>query len=353
MSYGGWSPYVSVAQRRAKAQKQMAKLKKKGQDIQPIHIEGQTITKTFWGKSWCKHLEQFSDYSNRLPRGRTYVRNGSVCHLKIYKGKVEAIVSGSELYHITIKIKSLADTKWKKIQQQCSGQIGTMLELLQGKLSDSVMDVVTHPTQGLFPLSDEIELDCDCPDWAELCKHLAAVLYGVGARLDKDPALLFLLRGVDHTDLITDIKIPMTRSKEQQSKRRQIKGDVGNVFGIELDETIEENTRNHPAKKAVKKKVVTVKPINKTVKKTVKKKTTKAPVKQKNIRPTGKTIIRLRKRFAMNYTQFARLLGVSSGTISNWENKSERLNLKSQNLETLVTIVDLTKAQAWEKLNKR
>ncbi len=333
MSYGGWPPYVPVAQRRAKALKKMAKLKKKGKDIQPILIEGKTIAKTFWGKGWCKHLEQFSDYSNRLPRGRTYVRNGSVCHLKIHKGKIEAIVSGSEFYNITIKIQSLADKKWKKIQQQCSGQIGTMLELLQGKLSDRVMDVVTHPTEGLFPLSDEIKLDCNCPDWALLCKHLAAVLYGVGARLDEDPELLFLLRGVDHTDLITDIKIPTTRSKEHHTRRRQLKGDLGNVFGIDLDETIPENTRDNPVKKAVKKKGRTV--------------------KHKNIRPTGKTIIRLRKRFAMNYSQFAQLVGVSSTTISNWEKKSERLNLKSQTLQALVSIVDLTKAQAWEKLNNR
>jgi uncharacterized Zn finger protein len=335
MSYGGWPAYVPVAQRRAKALRQMTKLKKKGKHIQPILIEGKAIAKTFWGKGWCKHLEQFSDYSNRLPRGRSYVRNGSVCHLKIHKGKIEAIVSGSKLYNITIKIKPLTDQKWKKIQQQCSGQIGSMLELLQGKLSNSIMNVVTHPTEGLFPLSNEIELDCNCPDWAELCKHLAAVLYGVGARLDETPELLFLLRGVDHTHLITDIKIPTTRSKEHQTNKRQIKGDIGDIFGIELDETIQKNTVDKPVKKSVKKR-------------SVNKKTTL----KKNIRPTGKTITRLRRHFGMSLSQFAQLLGVSPATISNWEKKPDQLSLKSKNLERLVTIVDLTKAQAWDKINK-
>jgi len=326
MSYGHWPAYVPVAQRRATAQKQVTKLKKQGKDIQPVIIQGKTIAKTFWGKGWCKHLEQFSDYSNRLPRGRTYARNGSVCHLKITKGKIEAIVSGSSLYNITIKIKPLAKQKWQKIQQQCSGQIGSMLELLQGKLSDNIMKIVTDPIEGLFPQPNEIDLNCNCPDWADLCKHLAAVLYGVGARLDESPELLFLLRGVDQAQLITEIKIPTTGSKTKQTNKRQLKGDLDDIFGIELNAVT-------PKKRTSKKKVI-------------KKKTVK-----KNIRPTGKTITRLRKRFAMNYSQFSRLLGVSSTTISNWEKKSERLNLKDKHKDKLIAIVDITREQAWDKLN--
>lgn len=104
MSWIQWSPYVPVAQRRANALCEMARLRKKGKDIQPVRIEGRILARSFWGKGWCDHLESFSDFENRLPRGRTYVRSGSVCHLDIQPGRIEAIVSGSELYNIHIDI---------------------------------------------------------------------------------------------------------------------------------------------------------------------------------------------------------------------------------------------------------
>ena len=203
MSYDGWAPYVSAAQRRANAAREIQKLRKKGTKIEPIEVRGRKIARTFWGQAWCNHLEKFSDYANRLPRGRTYVRNGSVCHLAISKGKVEAIVSGSELYDIKISITPLSANKWKNVRKQCAGQIGSMLELLRGRFSDNVMQIVTDQDSGLFPKPSEITLACDCRDWAEMCKHIAAVLYGVGARLDQHPELLFLLRtvGVEHVGL--------------------------------------------------------------------------------------------------------------------------------------------------------
>ena len=123
-----WGRYVPVSERRTKAQREMNKLRKKGKDIQPVEIEGRTIARSFWGKGWCNHLESFSDYANRLPRGRTYVRNGSVCHLAIQPGRIEAVVSGSELYNIVIQIKALETATCKSIQAKCSGQIGSMLE---------------------------------------------------------------------------------------------------------------------------------------------------------------------------------------------------------------------------------
>ena len=187
MSFDRWPPYVPVAKRRAKAQREMKKLREQGKHIEPVEIEGRKIARSFWGDGWCKHLEQFSDYDNRLPRGRTYVRNGSVAHLAISSGKVEAIVNGSVLYNINITIKPLPKQKWSKIRQQCTGQIGSMLELLQGKLSNQVMKIVTDPDTGLFPNLREIDLSCDCPDWAGMCKHIAAVIYGIGARLDSQP----------------------------------------------------------------------------------------------------------------------------------------------------------------------
>ena len=162
MAWYGWKPYVPVAKRRQKARKKMETLRKKGVDIQPIEIEGRKIAKTFWGEAWCDHLESFSDFANRLPRGRTYVRNGSVCHLAIKKGNIEAKVSGSDIYNIRVQIKTLPAKKWGVVKRRCSGQIGSLLELLRGDLSGNIMEVVTDRQHGLFPLPGEISFDCSC-----------------------------------------------------------------------------------------------------------------------------------------------------------------------------------------------
>ena len=244
--YGRWAPYVPVAQRRHRAQKKMAQLRKKGMDIRPIEINGRKITKTFWGQAWCDHMESLGDFSNRLPRGRTYVRNGSVCHLAIEKGGVTAMVSGSSLYNVNVKIGVLPKTKWNKVKSRCAGQIGSLLELLQGRLSDKVMDVVTDSRGGLFPLSKEIRLSCSCPDWATMCKHVAAVLYGVGARLDEQPDLLFLLRGVKHDELISaNAEDAVNRATRRGGKRPTLdSGDLSDVFGIELDTASKQNGKS-------------------------------------------------------------------------------------------------------------
>ena len=232
-----WRPYVPVAQRRAEAAKQMAKLAKSGHPVSPVKIEGRTIARTFWGKAWCENLESYSDYENRLPRGRTYIRNGSVVDLQIAKGAVTARVSGSELYKIDIKIKPLDKALWKRVQADCAGKIQSILELLQGKLSSAVMEIVTHPQNGLFPKPAEISMDCSCPDWADLCKHLAATLYGVGARLDQKPELLFLLRGVDPADLISQASAAQAvqQTAEAQAQPAIAESELSEVFGIEVD----------------------------------------------------------------------------------------------------------------------
>jgi len=203
MSWGwNYRPYVTAAQRRAKAEKHAQKLAKMGTRLAPVKIEGRAIATTFWGKAWCAHLESFSDYANRLPRGRTYVRNGSVLDVQLAPGKVTAMIMGSSLYHGTIAIAPLKPARWKAIKEECAGKIDSLVGLLQGRLSDAVMRVITDREKGLFPQPAEITLACSCPDYASLCKHLAAVLYGVGARLDAQPELLFVLRGVDHMELI-------------------------------------------------------------------------------------------------------------------------------------------------------
>ncbi|MEI6784631.1 MAG: SWIM zinc finger family protein [Verrucomicrobiota bacterium] len=235
-NYYGFRPYVSVAERRAKAAREMAKLAKKGKAIRPVHISGRTIAHTFWGKAWCDNLESYMDYENRLPRGRTYVRNGSVVHLDIRAGEIEATVSGSELYKVNISIAPAAKAKWKRLCQECSGAIGSLVELLRGRFSDHVMGIITRKETGLFPAPEEIELKCSCPDWATMCKHVAAVLYGVGARLDQSPELLFLLRSVNHEELITQAGTATDLAGKTTSAGPELaESEIGAVFGIELD----------------------------------------------------------------------------------------------------------------------
>jgi uncharacterized Zn finger protein len=239
MSWGyyGWRPYVPVAERRARAAREMSKLAKKGGvSASPVLLEGRKIASTFWAKAWCDNLEAYSDFANRLPRGRTYVRNGSVVDLQISAGRVSARVCGSSLYRIEIKIKPLAPAVWKSIQRECAGKIDSLIELLQGKLSSAVMQVVTRQNGGLFPAPKEIDVDCSCPDWADLCKHVAASLYGVGARLDLNPELLFVLRCVDPADLISKASAAeAVRQTPSNGAPAMSDAEVADVFGIELD----------------------------------------------------------------------------------------------------------------------
>lgn len=200
--YYGWAPYVSVAERRLQAERKIAALKKRGRSIAPVKIEGRIIARSFWAKSWCANLERYSDFANRLPRGRSYVRNGSVVDLRIVRGEVAAMVAGSELYTVKIAIAPVVAKRWKAICRDCAGGIDSLVELLQGRLATSVMARVCREGDGLFPAPKEIKLSCSCPDWADMCKHVAATLYAVGARLDEKPQLLFTLRGVDESELL-------------------------------------------------------------------------------------------------------------------------------------------------------
>jgi uncharacterized Zn finger protein len=235
MGFYGFRPYVPVAKRRLGALKEMEKLKKKGRVVSPVMIEGRKIAESFWGKAWCDNLERYSDFESRLPRGRTYVRNGSVIDLQIGRGKVEALVSGSEIYSVTVDIAVAAPARWSAICRDCAGSVGSLVELLQGKLSKNVMERVCREADGLFPAPREIKMSCSCPDWAEMCKHVAATLYGVGARLDSDPDLLFTLRGVDRAELVSTVgaDLPLTRGAAA-SERVLADDDVSALFGIDI-----------------------------------------------------------------------------------------------------------------------
>jgi len=232
MSFSAWRPYVPVAERRQKAQRQLAKLKRA---TAPVVIAGRAIATSFWGKSWCANLDRYSDFENRLPRGRTYVRNGSVVDLQVTKGCISAMVVGSSLYEIRISIAPVKSARWKAICRDCAGTIDSLVELLQGRLAKSVMDRVCREGDGLFPSPDELELSCSCPDWADMCKHVAAALYGVGARLDQEPQLLFVLRGVNESELLAAAggDLPLRRSATGSAKVLDDR-DVAALFGLDM-----------------------------------------------------------------------------------------------------------------------
>ena len=388
MGWYGWRPYVPVAVRRARAWSKMEKLQKKGVCIQPVEIAGRKIAQSFWGQAWCDHLEKFSDYANRLPRGRTYVRNGSVCHLEIAQGTVNAMVSGSELYNVNIKIRELPAKKWATVKKRCAGQIGSLLELLQGKLSRSVMAVVTDRDNGLFPHPNEISLHCSCPDWAVMCKHVAAVLYGVGARLDEKPELLFLVRGVDHEELIASEAgmAAVFSASKTEGPMRIAESELSHLFGIEMTgeeegapkktaarrvvsarkvkkpipRTRTPKVTSRPSQKKKRAPKATAKPAKKKLKdrarpagegtrsaaatgKSLAKAIEAMPVAPKKRAVTGKTVARLRKKMKMTKAQFARILEVSPATINNWEKSEGPLNLRARTQKAWETVSNLVR----------
>jgi uncharacterized Zn finger protein len=226
-----------MAETRRPAEKAASALGRKGQKLNPVRVDGRTIARSFWGKAWCENLESYSDYANRLPRGRAYVRNGSVIDLQIAPGLIHALVSGSAVYRVTITIERVNQVAWKALKTDCAGQVGSLMDLLQSKLSSQVMEILTRHETGLFPRPTEIGLNCSCPDWAGMCKHVAATLYGVGARLDTSPELLFVLRGADHLELVTEVAESVTAgvSNSWDASATLAGENLEEVFGIEIE----------------------------------------------------------------------------------------------------------------------
>jgi uncharacterized Zn finger protein len=321
-----WREYVPVHLRRQRALKEMDNLRKKGKKVEPIVINGNKIAVEFWGKKWCDHFEGYADYSNRLPRGRTYVRNGSVCHLSIQQGQVEAMVSGSELYTVTIQIRTLAKDRWEAVKRKCTGFVGSILELLQGKVSKHVMQVVSDSKEGLFPHPKEISYQCSCPDWAGMCKHVAAVLYGIGSRLDNVPELLFQLRGVDPQELVAN-QINLA----SESKTNVLESDnLAELFGIDMDEP-EQPLR--ATKQSDKKKTAP-----KTSKATRIKKQT---VQLNPDTLTGKDLREFRAFKKMTVADLADALEVTPASVYRWENSTDVLKLQSRSKKSLMNMIKL------------
>ena len=351
MRYYGWAPYVPVAERRAKAEKQLEKMRKKGLKVQPVLLSGRKIADSFWGKGWCDQMESFGDYANRLPRGRSYVRNGSVCHLEIQSGLIKAVVCGSSLYNVSITINPLQKTKWAAVRSACTGRIGSLIDLLRGKLDRGVMEVVSDRKEGLFPLPGEMKFDCDCPDWAGMCKHVAAVLYGVGARLDHSPELLFLLRGVNHEELV-DVSAAVTDvAKAGTSRRRIAATGIADVFGIDLAEAgetapapsavsppVQSRPEKLPPAPANKPGVLSRarQPLTESVRtgsKPRKKSTDTAPFPDPI---TGDAIYSWRSSLGETQAVFASRIGVTAASISQWEKKGKGvIGMQSRTLSAL------------------
>jgi uncharacterized Zn finger protein len=258
-----WPQPISAAERRRRAARRLTKLQKAGRVISPVEISGRKISATFWGDAWCRNLEAYSDYSNRLPRGRSYVRDGSVIDLQIEAGRVHALVSGSDVYEVEIKIKPLANRRWSAIRRQCAGQIESLLELLRGRISRGVMEVVTRKKEGVFPSPREISLSCSCPDWASMCKHVAAALYGVGARLDQAPELLFTLRCVDPTEMVeAALEQPLPGKKSGRGRVLET-DDLSSVFGVDIDTDKAPTKKTSANRSKEKKRRTTKKPAGK------------------------------------------------------------------------------------------
>ena len=291
MSYwgGGWPRYVTVAEKKAKAGRKLKQLLKKNKDIKPVIIKGYSIASTWWGKAWNQNLEKYADYHNRIGRGRSYVRNGNVLDLRICSGEIKSLVQGtrSKPYSVVIKIKGLKKDVLKKIKSACEGKLDSLQELLDGKFPEALNDIFTAKGTGLFPSPAEINFDCSCPDWADMCKHVAAALYGIGARLDEDPELFFKLRKVEIGGLIKQAVEGRARkllNKAGEKKARRIDdSELEDVFGIEMDRDIrpvvkKKKKAKKPLKKAVKKAQ------KKVVKKTVRKIMKRQPGKRKRPR---------------------------------------------------------------------
>jgi len=243
MSYWrSFAPYVTVAEKRAKAKKKLKALQKKNPDIRPVVIEGGRIAGTWWGKSWNTNLESYADYTNRIGRGRSYVRNNAVLDLQIKSGLIESMVQGttSKPYEIQIKIKTLKKNFWKNIKKACYGEFDSLQELLNGKFPKPLSNIFTDKKSGLFPAPEEISFDCSCPVWADMCKHIAATLYGIGARLDSEPELFFTLRDVKMKDLVSgavkDHTSDLLKKARQKSSKVMDASDLSEIFGIDMEE---------------------------------------------------------------------------------------------------------------------
>lgn len=240
--YDGFAPYVPVAERRARAAQAVQALRRRNPHINPVIIDGRKLARTWWGEAWNHNLERYADFANRIGRGRSYLRHGAVLDLVLVPGQAVSLVQGSQRqpYQVTVTIDALSSATWQSVTDACQGAIASLSDLVEGRFPKSWAQLFTAQG-GLFPTPQEIHVQCSCPDWAVLCKHASAVLYGIGTRLDDDPRLFFTLRQVAVDDLIsqavTDRSESLLKKAGQKSQRvlDSSQADLSTLFGIDLD----------------------------------------------------------------------------------------------------------------------
>lgn len=334
MGWYNFGPYVSVAEKKAKAEKLIEKLKKARPDLQPVCPAGRSISQSFWGKAWCQHLETYADHENRIERGRSYVRNSGVCHLEASVGRLAAIVAGSQSapYEVTVTVRPLSNNRWKSIKAASAGLIGSMLDLLSGKFPQDLMVQVADPENGLFPKLGELKFSCSCPDWAQMCKHVAATLYAFGHRLDQAPELLFLLRGVDPAELVNLESLAESATTGAEASLSDDR--LADIFGVELD-LGEPEKKLVKAGRSIRKEAKAESGRQARLKPQVSSELPPAAPEQsvfKNPdRPKGREIVALRRRLKMSVAEFAAALGSTPVTVRRWEQlKVPELRQKSK-----------------------
>ena len=342
-----WYPrYVPVDEQRARTVSEIQGLRARGVRVQPIELRGRTIARNFWGRRWCEHLESFSEFAARLAHGRAYVRTGSICHLAIDPGAVDAMVVDSTLYHVSIRIPQLEHSAWSAIRRACAGRIDSLIELREGLLPDDVAALVTHRDAGVFPQPGEIVPSCECKDRTTMCKHAAAVLSGVGSRLDENPELLFLLRGVNESELISTASAPP--GDRATNGASGFDAQDGEHPTAPTEPAVNEDREPEGSAAAAPSTTEAAAPPRK-VKKTL---TYRPPTPAAGIpravpsdisdeasfEPTGELVAALRERCGCSVAEFADLLQVTPTSVRRWESTAGHLNLHARPWEALLAL---------------
>lgn len=350
-----WYPrYVSIGARRATTLPEMRRLRERGVRVQPVESVGQVMARAFWGRRWCERLDTFARDEARLPLGRTLVRNGSVCHLEIRPGVLEAMVAGSALFRTVVRIPAMDPTAWQELARACAGRVGSVPELLRGALPEDVIEAVAGSGRGMLPRREEIDPECGCPDGKALCRHAAAALYGVGRRLDAEPELLFRLRGVDAAELIAAAAAPKrTSSAPSEAPPSHPRRDAEDAPGPEsAPAAVSSPAEVSPPAKVSPPAPLPDDPIPAGPGRSVPAGADAAPASPEaapaapadadgdEFRPTGAFIRGLRRSSGFSVAEFAALLRVSVATVRRWEAAPGALTLRSRPRDALETLLE-------------
>lgn len=228
----------SAAELRRKAEQSKKRSADSKKALEPVLIDGRQIAKTWWGEAWCTNLENYADYRNRIGRGKRHVRADTVIDMKMKGGTIKARVQGSRRtpYRVEIEIDPMPEARYKAVLKSLDSRIENLEALVNGDFPMAMKSLFTDLKSGLFPNPREIHFTCSCPGWASMCKHVAAVLYGIGNRLDHDPLLFFAMRGIDVSDFIQrsvkDKLSSMLKNADTHSHRIIDDQSVEELFGV-------------------------------------------------------------------------------------------------------------------------